>query len=134
VLLLDSMPAASAGAGGGGAAGSVGQVHEFVFDGAPVEDAAAALARAVAPSPHYSSIGEVMALAARLEVPFPEEVRILALTVADPYVFGEGLSPAAAGALPGFVGRGRGVLRRWCEETGSGARGGGSKAHTPKAW
>jgi hydrogenase maturation protease len=129
-LLLDSMLAGGAGTGGTAGAqggdGALGRIHEFVFRGTQSEpEPAAALARAVAPSPHYSSVGEVMALARRLDVPFPQEVHILALTVADPYVFGEGLSLAAAGSLASFTARGRDVLRRWCDEPegrgGSGA-------------
>ncbi|OGG44659.1 MAG: hypothetical protein A3F84_11455 [Candidatus Handelsmanbacteria bacterium RIFCSPLOWO2_12_FULL_64_10] len=70
----------------------------------------------VAPSPHYAGLPEVLDLAGRLGIPFPKEIRILALEVENPYAFQEGLSPPVQKALPAFVERAGQVLKGWKEE------------------
>lgn len=69
--------------------------------------------KVLAPSPHYAGIPEVLQMAERLGIPFPKEIRILALEVEDPYEFREGLSPSVEKALPAFVERARQVLEGW---------------------
>lgn len=69
--------------------------------------------RVVAPSPHYAGLPEAIALAGRLGVTFPKEIRILALEVENPYAFREGLSPPVQEALPALVERAGQVLRGW---------------------
>jgi hydrogenase maturation protease len=66
----------------------------------------------VAPSPHYAGIPEVLDLASRLGLTFPEELRVLAMEVESLHLIREGLSPTVAGALPAFVDRARHLLRR----------------------
>lgn len=70
--------------------------------------------KVAAPSPHYAGLPEVLALAGRLEIPFPSEIRILAMEVEDPFEIREGLTPKVAAALAGFVARAREVLAGWC--------------------
>lgn len=67
----------------------------------------------LAPSSHYVGIPEILKMAERLGVPFPKEMRILALKVEDPYELREGLTPAVERALPAFVERARQVLEGW---------------------
>lgn len=69
--------------------------------------------KVAAPSPHYAGLPEVLALAERLGIPFPSEIRILAMEVEDPFEIREGLTPKVAAALPAFVARAREVLRQW---------------------
>ncbi len=80
--------------------------------------------KVAAPSPHYAGLPEVLALAGRLEIPFPSEIRILAMEVEDPFEIREGLTPKVAAALPGFVARAREILAGW----GGGDRPDGSYA------
>lgn len=69
--------------------------------------------RVLAPSPHYAGLPEVLALAGNLGISFPQEIRILAVEVAEPRTFHEGLSPLVEQALPGFVAQARQVLDGW---------------------
>ncbi len=79
--------------------------------GTVCELAPADLDAVVAPSPHFSGLPELLALARRLEVPFPTAIRILTVETADPYTLGAGLTPAVARALPELVARAREILR-----------------------
>lgn len=69
--------------------------------------------KVAAPSPHYAGLPEVLALAVRLEIPFPSEIRILAMEVEDPFEVREGLTPKVAAALPALVARAREILSGW---------------------
>ncbi len=75
------------------------------------ELAPADLDAVVAPSPHFSGLPELLALARRLEVPFPAAIRILTIETADPYTLGAGLTPAVERGLPELVARAREILR-----------------------
>jgi hydrogenase maturation protease len=63
-----------------------------------------------APSPHFAGLPELLALARRLELKFPSEIRILAVETADPYTLGGRLTPAVEQALPELVARARAAL------------------------
>jgi hydrogenase maturation protease len=67
----------------------------------------------IAPSPHYAGLPEVFAVARRLELPMPEELRILAMEVADPLRIGEGLSEPVEAALPRLVEAAREMVLTW---------------------
>lgn len=67
----------------------------------------------IAPSPHYAGLPEVIALAERLQVPFPGEIRILAMEIENPREVKEDLSPPVSAALPAFVEKARGILSGW---------------------
>ena len=71
--------------------------------------------RVAAPSPHYAGLPEVLELAGRLGIPFPSEIRILAMEVEDPFEVREGLTPKVAAALPAFVARARERVTAWSE-------------------
>lgn len=61
-------------------------------------------------SPHYAGLPEVLQLAAHLHIPFPKDIRIVAIEVADPFVLREGLSDEMERALPAFVAKARETL------------------------
>lgn len=69
--------------------------------------------RVVAPSPHYAGLPEVMEMARRLQVVFPQEIRILAMEVLDPYEFGIGFSEPVQAAVPSLVRRALQILDEW---------------------
>ncbi len=82
----------------------------------------------VAPSPHYAGLPEVLAMAARLGIDFPEELVILAVEVENLSGFGERmLSEPVARALPLLVAKTQRLLAAWSKRDSSpdwnGARG-----------
>jgi hydrogenase maturation protease len=88
--------------------------------GTVTEIAPADLRAIEAPSPHFAGLPELLALARRLELPFPADIRILAIETADPYTLGGGLSPAVEAGLAVLVARAREILA----EAGDGRPGG----------
>jgi hydrogenase maturation protease len=68
---------------------------------------------AEAPSPHYAGLPDVVAMARRMQIDFPAEVRILALEVQNPYDFSTTLSTQVEQAMPQFIERARSVLAEW---------------------
>jgi hydrogenase maturation protease len=75
-----------------------------------VELSPADLDSVVAPSPHYAGLPELLAVARNLGLPFPTDVRILAVETEDPYTIGGDLSESVRGAVEGVVERVRGIL------------------------
>lgn len=69
--------------------------------------------RVLAPSPHYAGLPEVLALARRLSIDFPEEIRVLAVEVENPYEFSESLTPGVEAAMPEYLNCIRAVLAEW---------------------
>ncbi|HEY7727993.1 MAG TPA: hydrogenase maturation protease [Candidatus Eisenbacteria bacterium] len=65
----------------------------------------------VAPSPHYAGLPELLAVARNLGLPFPTEVRILAVETLDPWTIGGPLSVPVLGALDSVVDRVMKLLR-----------------------
>jgi Ni,Fe-hydrogenase maturation factor len=66
---------------------------------------AAALTRLTGRTPHFLGVSETLALGRKLGLSMPEEVRIFAIEVEDPFTLGTDLSPALQAALPGIVER-----------------------------
>lgn len=64
----------------------------------------------VAPSPHYAGLPEMLAVARRLDLHFPDDVRILAVETEDPWTIGGGVSDSVRRALPEVLARVRGLL------------------------
>lgn len=66
-----------------------------------------------APSPHYTGLPELLALAKELELDFPLEIRIFAMEVADPHTIGGGLTGPVAGAFGNLIDKVKGQLHDW---------------------
>lgn len=75
--------------------GELGQIYEFELEELK--------SPAIAPSPHYAGLPEVLALAHELRLDFPSKVKIYAVEVADPYTVEEGLTEPIAQALPKLI-------------------------------
>ena len=52
-----------------------------------------------APSPHFTGVPELIVLAKQLDVPFPGDIRIIAVEVADLSTLGGSMTDAVEGAL-----------------------------------
>jgi hydrogenase maturation protease len=67
-------------------------------------------------SPHYVGLPDVIALAGKLEIDFPNEIRILVIEISDPFILREGLTPNLDSQIPHFVEEAERILERWkCE-------------------
>ncbi len=65
----------------------------------------ATLGAVQAPSPHFAGVPEMVELARRLELRFPERLRIVAVEVRDPHTIGGPMSPEVRAALPELCAR-----------------------------
>lgn len=65
------------------------------------------------PSPHYTGLPEMIAIAGQLNLEFPDEIKILAVEVSDPFRLGGELSIPVADALDRVVSRAKSYLLRW---------------------
>jgi len=72
--------------------------------------------RIVAPSPHYAGLPEVLSMAERLHIPFPKEIKILAIEVVNPFEFKEELSPEVNNALPLFINKTKSIIEQWIHQ------------------
>jgi hydrogenase maturation protease len=81
--------------------------------GAILEFAPDDLGQVTAPSPHYSGLPEILALAQQLEVEFPQEIKILAVETADTTTIGGSLSELVAAAITPLVERVTSQVRLW---------------------
>jgi hydrogenase maturation protease len=71
------------------------------------------LGEVYAPSPHYSGLPEMMALASQLELDFPRDIKIFALEVADPYTIGGSLTEPVRNALRALINMVKNQLEVW---------------------
>lgn len=67
----------------------------------------------VEPSPHYEGLCEVLTMARRFEIPFPAEVRVLAMEIGPPDAAERGLSAPVEAAMAGYLGRAACILEAW---------------------
>ena len=72
---------------------------------------ATALNQLTGRTPHFVGVSETLALGRQLELAMPEQVRIFAVEVEDPFTLGTALTPALQAALPGLVARIRAALQ-----------------------
>jgi hydrogenase maturation protease len=72
---------------------------------------AASLSQLTGRTPHFLGVTETLALGRRLGLPMPEQVRICAIEVEDPFTLGTALTPSLQAALPGIVTGIRAVLQ-----------------------
>ena len=73
---------------------------------------AAALNHLTGRTPHFVGVSETLALGRQLGLAMPEQVRIFAIEVEDPFTLGPALTPALQAALPGIVSRIRAAKQR----------------------
>jgi len=64
-------------------------------------------------SPHTAGLPETIALAHRLEIPFPSVITILAMEIAPAMTIGAPLSPEIAQALPSMAHRAGAIIDSW---------------------
>ena len=64
-------------------------------------------------SPHFMGLPEVIELADRLSIDFPQNIRILALEIEPPFEFSENLSHDIKRALPEYVYKAGCLLHQW---------------------
>lgn len=79
--------------------------------GTVLEIKVADLTPALAPSPHFTGIPEMVAIAEELGLDFPKEFRIIAMEVADPFTIGGAMTPAVQQAIPLLCDRVRQALQ-----------------------
>lgn len=73
-----------------------GFLHEF---------GAADLKMLPASTPHFVGVGETVALGRKLCMPMPDQIRVFAVEVQDPFTVSEALTPQLAGVFPQLVER-----------------------------
>lgn len=88
------------------------QTGQFAI-GSVIELSPEDLRPVLSPSPHYSGLPEMMALAGQLGVEFPSEIRIIAVEIGDVSAIGDGMSPAATDSLAEIETRAIAVLDEW---------------------
>ncbi|MFB0515140.1 MAG: hydrogenase maturation protease [Candidatus Neomarinimicrobiota bacterium] len=73
------------------------------------------LSRVRAPTPHFSGLPEIFALAQQLQLDFPQDLVIFAMEVEDPFTIGGGLSPAVRHALPALIDQVAAQVTEWAQ-------------------
>lgn len=84
--------------------------------GTIVEMGLGEIGHVVAPSVHQAGLPELAAVAERLGLRFPEETRVLAVEVLDPYTLGAPLSEPVARAVDALARRVHDMVERWVRE------------------
>lgn len=95
VLLLDSVQSRS---------GNIGEIREL--------DKKELMGK-YSGSPHYTGLPEIIELASRLDISFPEELKALVIEINNDGIIREGLSPAIEEKIPMFAGKASDILRNW---------------------
>jgi hydrogenase maturation protease len=72
---------------------------------------AVALNQLTGRTPHFVGVGETLALGRQLGLAMPEQVRIFAIEVEDPFTLGTALTATLQAALPGIVERIRAAVQ-----------------------
>ena len=73
---------------------------------------AAALQQLTGRTPHFLGVSETLALGRQLGLAMPEQVKIFAIEVEDPFTLSTNMTPALQSALPGIVDRIAAAVRR----------------------
>jgi hydrogenase maturation protease len=68
------------------------------------------------PSPHYTGFPELIRIAGELELDFPDEIKIFAVNVADPYTIGGKLSGTVADVMGRLILYVKSYVRWWNRE------------------
>ena len=72
--------------------------------------------KVVGQSPHYAGLPEVIALAHKLGINFPSELRVLAIKIDPQEEFRQGLSDDIQQALPDYIKQAEQILRDWTRD------------------
>jgi hydrogenase maturation protease len=100
----------------------LGHTHMIVVDsvktgrwpiGTVIEIDPDGLGAVVAPSPHFSGLPEMKALAATLHLDFPTKITLFAVEIDDGTCFGAPMNPAVAGAVDELTRRITEQVRDW---------------------
>jgi hydrogenase maturation protease len=70
--------------------------------------------RVLAPSPHYSGLPEMKALAEALKISYPKRIIVFAIEIGDDAYFGAAINPVVMEAVSEVVRRVRHQLIQWC--------------------
>jgi hydrogenase maturation protease len=86
--------------------GQVGEILEF-----NMKD----LSCGTASCRHQISLAEVLILGEKLGIDMPEEVKVIAMEIFDPYTISEGLTPGTEESLPMMVQHALSVINEWLD-------------------
>lgn len=64
-------------------------------------------------SPHYAGLPEIIDLAEKLDLNFPDEIRILVIEIEDAFTIRQGLSFQIRGNIPELVKKVRDIIKPW---------------------
>jgi hydrogenase maturation protease len=64
-------------------------------------------------SPHYAGLPEIIGLAEKLELNFPDEIRILVIEIEDAFTIRQGLSPVILANIPELVMKVKEIIKPW---------------------
>lgn len=67
----------------------------------------------LAPSPHYTGLPELIALAEQMELEYPKEIKIISMEAEDTSTIGKGLSESVKKSLPEFETIIKNQMRIW---------------------
>ena len=81
--------------------------------GTVLELSACDFTKVLGSSPHYAGLPEVIELSQQLAIPFPKDIRVLALEIETPTEFSDTLSPVIQGAMPAYIQEARRILEEW---------------------
>ena len=95
VLILDSVPAET------DIAGNVRELNKDSFS------------NHISWSPHYAGLPEMISLAKKLEINFPEEIRIIVMEIKKSDMIWEGLHPEIKNHIPEFVQKSSAIINKW---------------------
>jgi len=70
------------------------------------------------PSPHFTGLPELISLAEQMQLDFPEEIKIFAVEVDDPYTVGKQMNPAVVGSLRKLIPCVTAYIDWWQKRTG----------------
>jgi hydrogenase maturation protease len=100
----------------------LGHSHLIVIDaiktgrwpvGTVVEIDPNGLGAVAAPSPHFSGLPEMQAIAHKLQLDFPDQIAVYAVEIEDGTCFGAPMNPAVAGAMEELTRKVKNQVHQW---------------------
>ena len=71
------------------------------------------LSTTIAPSPHYTGLPEIVKIACQLDIEFPDEIKIFAVEVFDPFTIGGRLCKSVSNILDELINKIKICLQPW---------------------